>query len=168
MIRKEQKKAFTPNFYFTLSFEYTFEDSNDEIYFAHSIPYTYSMLMKHLHHLEELPHAHKILTRQCLTTTLAGNWCEVLTITNKTENKRNIKRRGVFISARVHPGETGASWIMEGILTYLMSDLPEVAELWDSFVFKIIPMLNPDGVIHGNYRCSLVGCDLNRRWRHPS
>jgi len=29
-------------------------------------------------------------------------------------------------------------------------------------------MLNPDGVIHGNYRCSLTGCDLNRRWKNPN
>lgn len=35
------------------------------------------------------------------------------------------------------------------------------------FVFKIIPMLNPDGVIVGNYRCSLAGRDLNRNYRHP-
>lgn len=34
-------------------------------------------------------------------------------------------------------------------------------------VFKIIPMINPDGVIHGNYRTSLAGCDLNRRWKKP-
>ena len=25
-------------------------------------------------------------------------------------------------------------------------------------------MLNPDGVVYGNYRCSLLGCDLNRKW----
>ena len=29
-------------------------------------------------------------------------------------------------------------------------------------------MLNPDGVIIGNYRCNMVGCDLNRRWPNPS
>lgn len=29
-------------------------------------------------------------------------------------------------------------------------------------------MLNPDGVINGNYRCSLAGCDLNRRWKVPN
>ncbi len=39
--------------------------------------------------------------------------------------------------------------------------------LRDNFVFKIIPMLNPDGVIVGNYRCSLAGVDLNRSYRDP-
>lgn len=28
-------------------------------------------------------------------------------------------------------------------------------------------MLNPDGVIVGNYRCSLAAKDLNRNYRHP-
>ena len=36
------------------------------------------------------------------------------------------------------------------------------------FIFKIIPMLNPDGVIYGHYRSSLLGVDLNRRWKTPS
>ena len=34
--------------------------------------------------------------------------------------------------------------------------------------FKIIPILNPDGVINGNYRCSLSSQDLNRRWKTPN
>ncbi len=29
-------------------------------------------------------------------------------------------------------------------------------------------MLNVDGVINGNYRCSLAACDLNRVWTKPS
>lgn len=37
--------------------------------------------------------------------------------------------------------------------------------LRDTFVFKIIPILNPDGVIVGNYRCSLSGRDLNRNYK---
>lgn len=28
-------------------------------------------------------------------------------------------------------------------------------------------MVNVDGVIYGNYRCDLVGLDLNRCWRNP-
>jgi murein tripeptide amidase MpaA len=42
-----------------------------------------------------------------------------------------------------------------------------VKELRDKFIFKIVPMLNPDGVIIGNYRCDLSGRDLNRNYRHP-
>jgi len=35
------------------------------------------------------------------------------------------------------------------------------------FIFKIVPMINPDGVLHGNSRCSLPGRDLNRSWENP-
>jgi len=57
----------------------------------------------------------------------------------------------------VHPGESNASWMMRGVINYLISDDPKAAFLRDTYVFKIIPMLNPDGVIVGNYRCSLIG-----------
>ena len=29
-------------------------------------------------------------------------------------------------------------------------------------------MMNPDGVILGNTRCSLAGVDLNRMWQEPT
>jgi cytosolic carboxypeptidase protein 2/3 len=45
-----------------------------------------------------------------------------------------------------------------------MSDEEVAKKLRDLFVFKIVPMQNPDGVIVGNYRCSLMGTDLNRQW----
>nr|CAD7602957.1 unnamed protein product [Timema genevievae] len=38
-------------------------------------------------------------------------------------------------------------------------------ELREKFIFKLVPMLNPDGVIVGNNRCSLTGRDLNRQYR---
>lgn len=55
--------------------------------------------------------------------------------------------------------------MMKGIIDFLTSEAPEAVVLREKFVFKIIPMLNPDGVINGNYRCSLAGADLNRRWK---
>lgn len=36
------------------------------------------------------------------------------------------------------------------------------------FVIVFVPMINPDGVVIGNSRCSLMGVDLNRRWTNPN
>jgi len=66
------------------------------------------------------------------------------------------------ITSRVHPGETVASYKVEGLINFLLSDNPKACYMRKKFIFYIIPMLNPDGVINGNYRCSLAGCDLNR------
>jgi hypothetical protein len=37
-----------------------------------------------------------------------------------------------------------------------------------SSIVKLVPMVNPDGVVIGNSRSSLAGVDLNRRWASPS
>lgn len=77
-------------------------------------------------------------------------------------------KKGVVFTSRVHPGESNSSFIVEGIITFLLGNSKEAVYLRNNFVFKIIPMINPDGVIYGNYRCSLLGVDLNRRWNNPS
>jgi murein tripeptide amidase MpaA len=56
--------------------------------------------------------------------------------------------------------------MLDGFLQYLFSK--EADALRKAFVFRIVPMLNPDGVVYGNYRCSLLGCDLNRKWEKPN
>lgn len=70
----------------------------------------------------------------------------------------------IVLLARSHAGETVSSWLLHFFLLFLLSDKLEARILRDKFLFKIFPMINPDGVIHGNYRCSLIGRDLNRRW----
>jgi len=69
----------------------------------------------------------------------------------------------VFLTARQHPGETPSSYMIEGAIEFLTDPHnAEAAFLREHFIFKVIPMMNPDGVIHGNYRCNLQGVDLNR------
>ena len=58
--------------------------------------------------------------------------------------------------------------MIEGISDYLLEDCFEAQFLREKAIFKIIPMVNVDGVIHGNNRCSLAGVDSNRRWKNPS
>lgn len=40
--------------------------------------------------------------------------------------------------------------------------------MMQAYVFKVVPMLNPDGVVLGNHRCGVAGLDLNRQWIDPS
>jgi cytosolic carboxypeptidase protein 2/3 len=94
---------------------------------------------------------------------LAGNDVEMLIVTNFNSSPENIaNRKAIILTSRVHPGETNASYVMDGVLEYLVSNDEKAEFLRNTYVFKIIPMLNPDGVIVGNYRCSLSGQDLNR------
>ena len=65
-------------------------------------------------------------------------------------------------------GETPASFVCQGIIDFLVSQHPIARVLRDYVIFKIVPMLNPDGVVLGNYRSSLMGFDLNRHWHEPS
>ncbi len=55
--------------------------------------------------------------------------------------------------------------MMKGVIDYLTGPSLNAKILRDNFVFKIIPMLNIDGVVNGNSRCNLAGFDLNRCWQ---
>ena len=73
-----------------------------------------------------------------------------------------------MLTARIHPGESNSSYVMKGMIDFLSDpESPEAALLRRNFVFKLVPMINPDGVFLGNYRCSISGLDLNRVWKDP-
>ena len=102
------------------------------------------------------------MKRQVLCNTIAGNNCELLTITNFNSKPSILKQRPIVIlTARVHPGENNSSWVMKGFLEFITSNNTYATYLRNHVIFKIIPLLNPDGVIEGNYRCNLTGNDLN-------
>ena len=106
------------------------------------------------------------MTRSTLCKTLAGNKVDLITITEKAPALEVAKRKGVVVTARVHPGESNSSFVMKGLLDLLTSEDNKEAELLrKNFVFKLVPMINVDGVIYGNYRTSLSGIDLNRTWK---
>ena len=88
---------------------------------------------------------------------------------NNLNNSQIIdERQAVIIIARQHPGETVGSYVIQGCIDFLMGDSEEAKKLREIYLFKIVPMMNPDGVLVGNSRTSFAGCDLNRRWGKPS
>ena len=180
--------------YYTLKFSVDFEHSFDTIYLAHCYPYTYSDLQSYLGSLEASASTRRLCRRRLLCRTLAGNRCELLTITatgadigkgsdeeyttgagsrrdpmmkpegglgqhsgqTSSENSQSqaedpcgatgrTKKACIVLTARVHPGETNASWIMQGCIDYLTSDCEGARRLRAAYVIKIVPMLNPDG-----------------------
>ena len=143
--------------YYTLTFTVEFQHDHDEVYFAHCYPYTYSDVSNLINRVCTIPNKDRV-RKTLLCKTLAGNDCEMLIITNFYSDPEDIARRkSVIISGRVHPGESNSSYIVQGIIEFLVSNDMCAKRLRNTYVFKIIPMLNPDGVIIGNYRCSLTG-----------
>ena len=57
--------------------------------------------------------------------------------------------------------------MMEGLIDTLLSKTPTAEFLLKHFIFKIVPMVNMDGVVHGNSRAEISGADPNRKWSNP-
>ena len=180
----------------SLSFDYEFKYDNDTVYFANCIPYFYSSLMKELNKYELNEEKYPYFHRKTLAITLGGNDLDMFTINsmydifqngvtsvitpksqnylyfknNEINNKSQIldERKAIVIIGRQHPGETVGSYVIKGIIDFLMSDSDEAKKLREIYIFKIVPMMNPDGVLVGNSRTSFAGCDLNRRWGKPN
>ena len=160
-------------YYYSLSFDYTFEYDDDEIYFANSIPYTYSDMIKDLNeYTKKENEKYYFYQRKILCSTITGNDVDYFNINNNLDlfnfEEINNKKRGIVLFARQHPGETVGNWVLKGAIELLMGDSDEAKYLRNNFIIKIIPMVNVDGVICGNSRTSLAGCDLNRRWVNPN
>ncbi|KAL3887872.1 hypothetical protein ACJMK2_000261, partial [Sinanodonta woodiana] len=154
--------------YYELEWQMEFPNENDTYYLAHCYPYTFTDLKDDLENLLNDKQRQQFITREVLCETRAGNSCFLVTVTNFDQPKEiQSEKKAVVITARVHPGESQASWMLKGAIDFITGPDPDAQELRNRFIFKIIPMLNPDGVIVGNYRCSMAARDLNRNYRHP-
>eukprot|EP00392_Amoebophrya_sp_AT5.2_P018322 g18838.t1 len=83
-------------------------------------------------------------------------------------NEALTARPAAFLSARVHPGETPGQFSFLGMVQFLLSDDDRAEALRRAFVFRCIPILNPDGVSLGHYRMNSRGLNLNRFYSKSS
>ena len=128
---------------------------DDEVYIAFAIPWSLSQDAASLSRAQQrFDSASRpfIFTREELCLSLEGRPVDVLTITSAETGR---EERPVFIvTSRVHPGETPASHMCNGILDFLLRIRDERARAArKAFVFKIVTIINPDGVANGHYRC---------------
>ena len=176
-------------YYYELKFSYTFETDDDKVFFAYCYPYTYSHLQSFLKTLNSAKSS--FIRETVLVKSLSGADVPMLTVTSRLNTDlseynliklsefdqesdmeaalpTNLRKKYIIITGRVHPGESNSSWMMQGFINFIVGKSRQAVELRRRFIFKIIPMINVDGVIAGNYRTSLSGNDLNRRYLQPS
>ena len=135
----------------------------ETIQIAFFAPYSYErhqdlLAAVQMHPLVTLEHLGETLDKRDLTLV------KISDDDSDSESKRNI-----WITARQHPGETMAEWLVEGLLHSLLdSDNATAKLLLDKANFYIVPNMNPDGSVRGHLRTNAVGTNLNRAWSDPS
>jgi hypothetical protein len=124
---------------------------------AHVPPYTNQTLAA----LRRRIARHRDFREEAIGKTVGGRDLYVWTITS---GEAPAARPAIWLMFRQHSWESGSSWVGEGAVLELLASTPEAAKLRRDFVWKIIPMADPDGVARGGVRFNANGYDLNRNW----
>lgn len=139
-----------------LQFKFDFRRENMEVYFAYSIPYTYSDLLRFVEDIK----SHPCVKVSTACESFSGLELPLISVSSGCGQKKS----SVVMTARIHPGETNSSHMLEGFLRALLAPTPAAQRLLAACNFYVLPMMNPDGVTAGNYRTSFSGRDLNRKF----
>ena len=87
---------------YVLSFAFAFDNETDVYQFAYCFPYTYSRLQGFL---EELDRRNlECYKRELLCLTVQQRRVDMITITSPENVKDAVKKRVIFLTARIHPG----------------------------------------------------------------
>ncbi|WP_201584072.1 M14 family metallopeptidase [Psychrobacter immobilis] len=140
----------------------TVELECDTIQIAYFAPYSYE---RHQDLLAAVQ-THPLVTLEHLGETLDKR---DLTLVNISDGNNEVNKRNIWITARQHPGETMAEWLVEGLLYSLLdSDNATAKLLLEKANVYVVPNMNPDGSVRGHLRTNAVGTNLNREWSNPS
>jgi hypothetical protein len=86
---------------------------------------------------------------------------DIVRLSNSYGSLEN-KKKGIYLVARQHSGETPGSWALHGFLKHF-------AEMKNNdFVLWAVPFANTDGVFSGDYGKDNFPYDLNRAWERPA
>jgi len=70
----------------------------------------------------------------------------------------------LFIVGRQHPPEVSGAFAFFAFTETLLAETELAKRFRDNFQIVAIPLMNPDGVLGGNWRHNLGSTDLNRDW----
>ena len=182
---------------FSITFSHTFNNFNpetDKAFFAWTYPFSFEDSLNQTKRLLKKYESHNdfYIHREVLYYSRERRPMELITFSSRSKISEEreelieglfpeahgdpttrpfkfLQKPTIFISSRVHPGETPASFVLSGIWKFLTNEKnPQSRVIRDMFVFKIVPMLNPDGVYRGYYRLDTLAQNLNRFYISPS
>lgn len=70
----------------------------------------------------------------------------------------------IYLIGRQHPPEVTGAFAMRSFVDTVLSDTELARSFRQRFSIIIVPLINPDGVVHGHWRHNMNGVDLNRDW----
>lgn len=135
---------------------------NADVFVARFYPYTFSDLETYLNTLSGNPFV------DIQTPGFSQNGKAIYCLKITDTNIPNTDKKRVFMHARTHPGETPPSFLIEGIVDFLLANSADAQEILQQFEFYIFPMQNTDGVIAGNYRSTPNSENLEVKWYYDT
>jgi hypothetical protein len=140
------------------TFWFTHQFSNEPAWIAYAHPYPYNRLVRFITSVRN----NALVQVEELAKTREARPIELLTITDPATPDPGKKT--IFLMAMQHPGEDAGSFLLEGLVNYLISDDEAAKTAREKFVYKVIIMMNPDGVFNGTTRYNMEMEDLNIIW----
>lgn len=125
--------------------------TKDTVYIALYKPYTYTYLQERLKDWT----SREGVSMDTIGFSHEGRPLQLLHITDTAVPDSG--KALVWIHGRVHPSESPASFLLDGLLDYLTSDTPQGRSLRSQIDAYILPFINPDGVANALSRSNALG-----------
>jgi zinc carboxypeptidase/carboxypeptidase M14-like protein len=138
--------------------QFSIKADSDQLWIAHVPPYTTRNLDVLFHEVASIPQV-KI---ESVGKSVEGRSIPLVSITDPSVSDK--EKKVIWLMFRQHAWEAGSSWTGEGVIRFLSSSSPVAARIRKEAIVKILPLCDPDGVVHGGVRFNRYGYDLNRNW----
>jgi hypothetical protein len=138
--------------------QFSVKADSDQLWIAHVPPYTTRNLHALFRKVASIPQV-KIET---VGKSVGGRSIPLVSITDPSVPDKG--KKVIWLMFRQHAWEAGSSWTGEGVIRFLSSTSPVAARIRKEGIVKILPVCDPDGVVHGGVRFNRYGYDLNRNW----
>ena len=132
--------------------------ASDQLWIAHVPPYT----LENFNQLTRDLANHSDVRLETVGKSVEGRDIPLITIAGSPD--RGKEKKVIWLMFRQHAWESGSSWTGEGLMRFVISSDPVAERIRRETTLKILPMCDPDGVVHGGVRFNLHGYDLNRNW----